>query len=128
MGDKYSRRTGTLTALQIARSMDALPCEGAPAKHAAGSPARTYLCTRAAADPAPLFIGDDARGTRGGRPALAVADHAGRGADARSWVRRGRGRETVRASEPAGVSVNARRHAVNGVGAVRIRRTLFDLQ
>jgi hypothetical protein len=60
-----------------------------------------------------------ARGARAWSEAVAVADHVGRSADAGSWVLRGRGRVTVRASEPAGVSINARRRAVIRVVAVR---------
>jgi hypothetical protein len=72
---------GTLTALQVACGVDALPGTCTPSKHATGRPAVTHLFTRAAADPAPLFgQGGLARGARAGSDALAIADDVGRGA------------------------------------------------
>jgi hypothetical protein len=82
----------------------------------------THLCTRAAADPAPL-IGQSglARGARAGGDALAIADDVGRGAgsDTFGWVIRGRGRVAVRAGEPTGITVDARGDAIIWVVAVR---------
>jgi hypothetical protein len=85
------------------------------------------LCTRAAADPT-LFDGGLAGGARAGH-AVAVADYIGcsAGWDTRVWVLRGRGRVTVVASEPAGVSINACRRAVIRVVAVR-RCIALDLK
>ena len=81
------------------------------------------LCARAAADPA-LLGGSLARGAHGaGIYAVAVADYVGCDADTVSWVIRGRGSETVRASEVAGIPkyAVARGDAVNWVIAVRRR-------
>ena len=89
-----------------------------PSKPATGCSNRPRLCARAAADPAPFEGGDVARGAHARKPALAIADHIGRFADAPSWVQRGRGREAVCTSEPTGVSVDARWHAVIGTVAV----------
>ncbi len=110
-----------LTALQVARCIDALPCTCTPSEHAASRPAVPHLCARAAAEPA-LFGEGFGRRARARSHALAIADDVGRAADAMSWVRRGKGREAVRASEPAGISADAGGHAVIGVVAVRIRR------
>ena len=81
------------------------------------------LCARAAADPA--LLGDGlARGAHGaGIHAVAVADYVGRAADTVGWVIWGRGSETVRASEVAGIPkyAVARGNAVNWVIAVRRR-------
>ena len=81
------------------------------------------LCARAAADPA-LLGGSLARGAHGaGIYAVAVADYVGRAADTIGWVIRGRGSETVCASEVAGIPkyAVARGNAVNWVIAVRHR-------
>ena len=75
------------------------------------------LSARAAADPAPLE-GRLAGGARAGSRALAVANHVGRGAETRSWVFWRRGRVPVRAGEAAGVSIDARRHAMSRVFAI----------
>ena len=61
------------------------------------------LCARAAADPA-LLGGSLARGAHGaGIHAVAVADYVGCDAYTVCWVIWGRGSETVRASEVAGI-------------------------
>ena len=76
----------TLTALQIACSVDALPGPCTPSIYAAGRPAVPPVSARAAANPTPLD-GDLARGAHGaGIDAVAVADHVGRGAGTHGWV------------------------------------------
>ena len=79
------------------------------------------FCAKAAADPAPLE-GDLAGGACARSHAVTVADYVGRGAGTCDRVQRGRRRVAVRASEPAGVSINTRWYAVIRVYAVR-RRT-----
>ena len=80
------------------------------------------LYARAAANPAPFQIDDGLAGrARAGSYAVAVTDHVGRGADTGSWVHRGKGRVTVRASEPAWIIVDARGDAINRVIAIRRR-------
>ena len=76
---------GTLTALKISCSIDALPGASAPSEHAASRPSGALLRARATADPALLKGGLDG-GARAGSHALAVADHVGRRADTRGWV------------------------------------------
>ena len=78
------------------------------------------LCARAAANPA-LCGGGLAGGARAGSHADAVTDDVRRGADTVGWVLRGGGRVTVRASEPAGIIVDARRAAIDWVIAIRRR-------
>jgi hypothetical protein len=117
---------GTLTTLQVACGVDALPGTCAPSEHTAGRPAMPHFCTRAAADPALLGGGGLARGARVGSHAVAVADDVGRGTTTHGWVIRGIWRVTGRASEPAGITVDARRNAISWVVAVR-RRIVNDL-
>ena len=120
------RMPGTLTALKIAFSMDALPGACTPSIHAASRPARPLHRARAATDPALLKSGLDG-GARARSHALAVADHIGRRANTRGRVRRRKGRVAIRASKSAGISVDAHWLAVNGVVAVR-RRIAYDLK
>jgi hypothetical protein len=77
-----------------------------------------HLCARATAHPAPLE-GGLAGGARTKSHALAVADDVRPGAGTRGWVLRGRGRVTVRASESARITVDARGDAISWVVAVR---------
>ena len=84
------------------------------------------LGARAAADPA-LLGGDGlAGGALGaGIHTVAIADYFGSDADTVSWVVRGRGSETVRAGEGAGIPIiiytAAHGDGVNWVIAVRRR-------
>ena len=94
-----------LTALEIARNIDALPRARTTAKHTAGCPTRSLIRTGAAADPALLVIARLLGGTRSRRHAPAIADDRRRVAHAHPRVFRGVVVESVRASESAGVPI-----------------------
>jgi hypothetical protein len=113
---RATARLGTLTALEVACGVDALPCTCTPSKHAAGSPAVPTLGARAAADPALLVGGRFVRRARVEDPAYAAAACVRSDAGTRSWVLWGRGRETVRAGEPTSI-FDALRYAIIWVGA-----------
>jgi hypothetical protein len=79
-----------------------------------------HFCAGATADPAPLIgQGGLARGARAGGDTLAIANDVRCFAGAAGWVHRGRCRVTVRASEPAGIVVDARGNSISWVVAVR---------
>ena len=82
------------------------------------------FCAKAAADPAPLE-GDLAGGACARSHTVAVADYVVRGAGTCDWVQRGRRHVAVRASEAAGVSIDAHWYAVIRVYAVRGRTTQY---
>lgn len=116
-----------LTALEIARNIDALPRASTAAKHTAGCPSRTLLCAGAAANPALLFTGR-LRGTRSWWHALAVADDRCSIAYARRGVCRGLRCESVRALESAGVSTDAGGDAVRGINTMLRAGGMDDLK
>jgi len=96
-------------AFEITRGVDALPSAGTTAKDAACCPSGAHLRARAAANPAPLrrLANRAGRGTRAAAvDALALADDRRRFAPALGRVSLRERRESVRASESAGVSVD----------------------
>ena len=123
------RACEALTALEITRSLDALPRARPTAKDAAGCPAGTHVRARAAANPGALLLLARrlARGARACGLADAVADGLGRAADAAGRVRGRVGGEAVCAGEAAGVAVDAGGGAVFGVVAA-LGRVLVDLR
>ena len=71
-GAQYNAQA--LTALEIARNMDALPRAGSTTEDTAGCPSRSHLRTGAAANPAPPANGWLLGRTRPWSHTLAVAD------------------------------------------------------
>ena len=117
------------TALEIVLCVDALPCARTTVVDTARDPPASLLYARAAAEPAPAVGGlRPLRRTCALGHALAVADFRGLFAYAIRWVdRRGR-RESVRALERAGVSLDADGLAVCRVDTMRRGGGFVDLR
>ena len=100
-GAHDKREEKRLTAFEIARSVDALPCVRVVAVHTACQPAVSLLGARATAEPATSVAARLLRGTCAVWYALAVADLQGLRASALGGVVRREGRESVNALECA---------------------------
>ena len=118
-----------LTAFEIALSVDALPRARTTAVDTARCPTEALLHARATAEPTPsvIVIVRPLRGTLTLGLALAVADFVVALAFAMHGVVRRMRRESVRALESAGVSVDTGGGAVLRVVALVIRGGVDDL-
>lgn len=128
-GQQARERKKGPTALEIVLCVDALPRARATVVDTARDPPASLLRARAAAEPAPAVGGlRPLRRTCALGHTLAVADFRGLFAYAIRWVdRRGR-RESVRALERAGVSIDADGLAVCRVDTMRRGGGFVDLR